>query len=124
MLTRSATMLAAALIGAVSPGAAIADGDPTTDDVAPLFSYGGVLEHDGDAVSGRLTMTFKVYDSAQAASGTPIWVETQEVELHAGRFSVLLGECDGLFSSTLRCPMGDADAVVHLAGLVVFADDL
>jgi len=98
-----------------------ADGNPATDNVAPLFSYGGMLERDGLAVNADVTMTFKLYDAA--ASNTVVWRETQVVPVSAGRFSVLLGECEGL-GATARCPMGDDNSAVHISDIVRRADDI
>jgi hypothetical protein len=112
-------------IGLAQTEIARADGNPATDNVPALFAYSGVLEHDGRPVTGlTMTMDFKLYDGPRAVTDTPIWLETQDVELHGGRFSVLLGECEGLSTTTARCPLGDDDLGVSLAGLVENADDL
>lgn len=103
--------------------ALLADGDPSTDNVPRLFSYGGVLERDGQGLSGEVTLTFQIYDGDDAQNTSPVWIETQRVPIYAGRFSVLLGECDDL-GVTERCPLGDETSGVYIADIVRNADDL
>ncbi|MFH1808551.1 MAG: hypothetical protein ABIJ09_07395 [Pseudomonadota bacterium] len=123
MSFKKASILALGL-SVLLPAVAQADQDPTTDNVPRLFAYGGLLEKDGATVSGDVTMTFKLFDAPQAASGTALWRETQTVQVYGGHFSVLLGECDGQSSPTARCPLGDDDGAASIEQMVVNADDL
>jgi hypothetical protein len=99
-----------------------ADQNPTTDDVVNLFPYTGTLERDGVALSGPLEMQFALYDGAEV-SGTPLWLETQTVEVYAGRFTALLGLCDQSPGAT-ACPDGDDDPMTSIEDVIRYADDL
>jgi len=116
----SVLVIASAL--ALAPSAH-ADGNPATDDVVNLFPYTGTLERDGAAVSGPIEMEFALYD-ARGASGTPIWVETQMVEVYRGRFTALLGLCDQNPSSPDdNCPIGGINTT-DIEATIRNADDL
>jgi|GEM_PF-2021778 len=62
---------------------------PTSETITDQIPYHGVLYLDGEAVSGRLSMTFSIYDGADATSAT--WTESHHVQVVAGRFSAKLG---------------------------------
>jgi hypothetical protein len=68
-----------------------ADGNAGCSSVPRLIRFTGVLtDAAGHARSGVVGVTFSVY--GQAAGGTPLWQETQNVQLDPqGRFAVLLG---------------------------------
>jgi len=83
-----------------------ADGDPTTDAVPRLIPYQGVLERDGQAISGNVDMVFTLYDGE---SGPEVWSETQTVSVYQGRFSVLLGGVSPQSSASLVTAVGNAD---------------
>ena len=106
----------------VSSNAARADQNPATDDVVNLFPYTGTLEKDGQSVSGSVEMEFALYD-ARGASGTPIWIETQQVEVYRGRFTVLLGLCDQDPDPSTTCPNGGVNTT-DIEGVIRYADDL
>lgn len=72
---------------------ASADGSALTDDLPRLLPYEGHLAKDGNDFTGRLDMTFSVYDSA--SGGTALWSETQTVSIYKGAFGVLLGSKAG-----------------------------
>jgi len=58
--------------------------------VPKLISFEGKLtEKDGTPISGSKTVTFRIYDSVDAA--IPIWVETRNVILENGFYNI----CDG-----------------------------
>ena len=81
------SIVTAVLVSSVS---AFADSDPATDAVPRLIPYHGTLDKDGTPVTGSISMIFRLYDASDPS--TPVWEETQEdVAIHRGRFSVLLG---------------------------------
>ena len=86
---------------------AMADGDPTTDNVPKLIPYQGTLEKDGRVVNGDVQMTFRIYDGLE--SEQPSWTEAQSVTVYAGRFSVLLGATTTQSSQTLTQIVTNAD---------------
>jgi hypothetical protein len=83
---------------------AVADGNPATDTVPRLVHYTGTLERDGAAVNGTIAMTFRVYDGS-----TEVWSETQNVQVYAGRFSVLLGSTSAQKATALETAIDNAD---------------
>jgi len=61
--------------------------------VPKLISFEGKLtEKDGTPISGSKTVTFRIYDSVDAA--IPIWVETRNVILENGFYNILLGSVE------------------------------
>lgn len=88
-------VLAGLALGVVSSVAlsALADGDPTTDDVPRMFPYQGVLESDGVPVNATgeraLLIRFALFDGPDAE--TPVYVQDNAVEVFGGRFTTTLG---------------------------------
>jgi len=124
MKSMSKIMVALAVFGLPALSSiAHADQNPATDDVVNLFPYTGTLERDGAAVSGPVEMEFALYDAARGVSGTPIWVETQQVEVYRGRFTALLGLCDQNLAISATCPIGGVNAT-DIEATVRNADDL
>ncbi|MEO1267483.1 MAG: hypothetical protein AAFX99_05250 [Myxococcota bacterium] len=69
---------------------AIADGDPTTDQVPRMFPYQGYMELDGVPLNTEaLDMTFALYDGAEAVE--PVYRQDLTVEVYAGRFTASIG---------------------------------
>lgn len=86
-------------LGALTVAGVLAEADPPTD--APLvLPYDGVLELDGQSVSGTVTLRFSVFDSF-AADAVAVWTDVVDVEVVDGRFRTLLGEANPF-------PTGDA----------------
>jgi len=86
---------------------ALADGNPTTDQVPKLIPYQGTLEKDGAGVTGQVQMTFTLYDGPSAT--TPAWTEQQTVSVYAGRFLAMLGSASATSASSLALVLTNAD---------------
>lgn len=69
---------------------------PAAADVPPKLSYQGELtDSNGVAVSGTLSVTFRIYDAE--INGNELWIETQSVVFSdEGLFEVLLGDVQSL----------------------------
>jgi hypothetical protein len=81
-----------------------------------ITQQGRVLDADGNAVSGEVTMVFTAYD--EATEGTSLWTETQTITLDEGYFSARLGEdADNLF------PADFFDGSVRYIGITIGSDD-
>jgi hypothetical protein len=65
---------------------------------ATITQQGRLLNTDGTAATGTVSMVFSLYDSSTGT--TAIWTETQSVTLDDGYFSVQLGSMTSLASST------------------------
>lgn len=59
-----------------------------------VISYHGQLEHDGQAVNGTRSLTFKLFvDKASCESAaSPTWTTTRDVGIYSGQFAVQLGD--------------------------------
>ena len=67
--------------------------------VPKLINFEGKLtEIDGTPISGKKTITFRIYDS-ETGPIPPIWMETREVVIDNGFYSILLGSVNGFPSS-------------------------
>jgi len=67
-------------------------------EVPKLINFEGKLtEKDGTPISGTKTITFRIYDSADTKR--PIWVETRDVTIDNGFYSILLGSVEPFPSS-------------------------
>jgi len=67
-------------------------------EVPRLINFEGKLtEKDGTPISGTKTITFKIYESETGP--IPIWVETRNVILENGFYSILLGSVEPFPSS-------------------------
>lgn len=103
--------LSAATALIISSGAANADGVAATDTVPRLISYTGRVEFSGVPYVGTLEMRFRLYDVDRGE--TPIFSEeyTEEadraVAVHAGEFSVMLGQ----YAADLQTAITGADAL-------------
>ena len=66
--------------------------------VPGMVNYQGRLEQNGAALTtdSPITMTFKIFVEESDTGGSPIWVESQEVEVVEGVFSVKLGAVNPL----------------------------
>lgn len=63
-------------------------------EVPKLINFEGKLtQEDGTPIKGTKEMTFRIYDSETAKK--PIWVETRNVVLENGFYSILLGSVEG-----------------------------
>jgi hypothetical protein len=81
-----------------------------------ITQQGRVLDADGNAVSGEVTMVFTAYD--EATDGNSLWTETQTITLDEGYFSARLGEdADNLF------PADFFDGSVRYIGITIGSDD-
>ena len=97
-----------------------ADNNPATDNLARVVPYEGTIEVDGGTFTGNLSMRFTLYDDGD----NPLWIETystngdsgENVNVYAGRFSVLLGKHVDLTSTVL-----DAEAI--FVGVDISTDD-
>lgn len=97
----SALLLCASVAWGQEPGqsAAPAAAGPSAGPVVPrLINFSGTLKDStGKPLTGDVTLTLSLY--AAQEGGTPLWVETQNVQFDdQGRYSLLLGatEADGL----------------------------
>ncbi|MFT5433701.1 MAG: hypothetical protein ACI9OJ_004409, partial [Myxococcota bacterium] len=111
--TSSARMGAAFLclnLMVVFAGVTMADSNPKTDNTKKYIPYSGVLEFDGQPVTGAREMRFTIYDG-DGAEADVLWTEQQAVTVYQGRFEALLG------STT-------AAKEAQLATAVTFADDM
>lgn len=101
--------LSAATALVISSGAANADGVATTDSVPRLISYNGRVELSGVPYVGQLEMRFRLYDADRGDA--PIFSEEytgdQAVMVHAGDFSVMLGQ----YAAGLQTAITGADAL-------------
>ncbi|NOZ02684.1 MAG: hypothetical protein GXP54_12460 [Deltaproteobacteria bacterium] len=88
---------------------AMADSNPETDQVPRLVPYQGTLEKDGKPVTGAVDLVFDLYDGP--ATDTPVWTETLNVAVYAGRFSAVLGSSSGTSATDLAKVLTDADDV-------------
>jgi hypothetical protein len=79
--------LAIALVLSILAGAVIG----AQADISPYISYQGVLrDSEGNPVpDGTYMLLFSIYD--QPTGGTPLWMETHEVEVEGGLMNVTLG---------------------------------
>ena len=97
---------------------AIADQDPTTDQVPRRVPYSGVLELDGEPITaegeGALWMRFEILDGPEEG-GALVLQQDARVSVHRGRFHVILGEDDGVDNVVQVGDLGEA---------IVGADDL
>jgi hypothetical protein len=92
---------------------------PTPNVPATITQQGRLLNTDGTAATGTVSMVFSLYDSS--TSTTAIWTETQSVTLDDGYFSVQLGSMTSLASSaTLTTDL--AKGVGLFLGLTVGTD--
>ena len=110
--TWSALAAVAAIL--VSPLGARADGLANTDAVPRLVHYEGTLERDGAAVTGDVSMVFRIFDGSN-----PVWNEPQTVKVYAGRFSVLLGSSSAASANSLASAIAAADDLYLGVSLVV-----
>ncbi|MCB9528199.1 MAG: hypothetical protein H6701_07375 [Myxococcales bacterium] len=117
-LSPRAAVLLAALLGALVPlaTAALADGDPRTDDVPRLLPYQGQLELDGRPVHATgddaLHLLFALYDGPDAVE--PVYQQPIVVEVYSGRFTASIGPVG-------QAPDGSERAI---AEVIAAADDL
>ncbi len=96
-----ASLLAGSVMAApqsANTAAAVADTAAENQGVPRLVRFSGVIKDaDGMVPSGDVTLTFSLYE--QENGGSPLWSETQTVQLSKdGRYNVLLGSAsaDGL----------------------------
>jgi hypothetical protein len=85
-------------------------------DVPMLINYRGYVDVSDPAIglpTGALSvdLTFSLFDTIQIAGVTPLWTETQTVQLLDGNFAVMLGSVaplslDREFSALPRCQHG------------------
>lgn len=81
-----------------------------------ITQQGRVLDSDGNAISGDVTMVFTAYDAA--TGGNELWAETHTITLDEGYFSARLGEdADNLF------PADFFDGSVRYIGIKIGSDD-
>ena len=86
---------------------AVADSDPAVDTVPRVIPYDGVLELDGGAYTGAISMRFTLYDNTDSTTG---WTETYtldgdaaaQVDVYNGTFTVLLGQHVAIDGAILR----------------------
>ncbi len=66
--------------------------------VPGMVNYQGRLEQHGAALTtvSPVTMTFKIFVEESDTGGSPIWIESQDVEVAEGMFSVKLGAVNPL----------------------------
>ncbi|MEO1273264.1 MAG: hypothetical protein AAFX99_34695, partial [Myxococcota bacterium] len=95
---------------------AMADGDPTTDDVPRTLPYQGRLELNGEPINATgddaLHIMFELYDGPTA--NVPTYRQSLVVEVYAGRFTATIGP-SGLDAN---------DAEVFIDDIIANADDL
>jgi hypothetical protein len=92
---------------------------PTNVDAAVptgITQQGRVLDADGNAIAGEVTMVFTAYD--EATDGTSLWTETQSITLDEGYFSARLGE-----DSDNPFPDDFFDGSVRYIGITIGSDD-
>ncbi len=106
--TLASSLLTGALVVAVT---AVADGDPSTDQVPRIIPYNGMLELDGVPVNlvGDAA-PFLRFELTDGAAGPVVFTQQAQVQVYGGRFTVLLG------------PTGTGG--VRLDDVVADADDL
>lgn len=80
---------------------------------ATLTQQGRLLNGDGTAATGTVSIVFSIY--AADTSGTALWSETQMVTLDDGYFSVQLG-------SVTAFPAGTFDGTTRYLGITVGTD--
>lgn len=104
MYTKRIPILFVLLSAALIPSSASAE-------VPMLINYRGYVDVSDPAIglpTGALTvdMTFSLFDTIQIAGVTPLWTETQTVQLLDGNFAVILGSVSplslDLFASSQR----------------------
>ncbi len=100
------SLATAMLVGSLT---ALADGNPSTDQVPKLIPYQGTLEKDGTGVTGQVPMTFSLYDGSAAT--TTAWTEKQTVNVFAGRFLAMLGSTSASSATNLAKVITNADDV-------------
>lgn len=76
-------------VGALSAAGLLAIAEPPTER-AHVIPYDGVVELDGVAVSGAMTLRFTLFDSF-AADAEAVWTDVLDAEVVNGRFRTLLG---------------------------------
>jgi cytoskeletal protein CcmA (bactofilin family) len=106
--TLASSLLTGVLVVAVT---AVADGDPSTDQVPRIIPYNGMLELDGVPVNlvGDAA-PFLRFELTDGAAGPVVFTQQAQVQVYGGRFTVLLG------------PTGTGG--VRLDDVVADADDL
>ena len=111
---RALLALLAALL--ITPAAAYADGDPTTDAVPRMLPYQGMLELDGRPVhatgDAALHLLFALYAAPDAAE--PVYQQPITVEVYSGRFTATIGPIG----------TGPDGAERAIADVIAAADDL
>lgn len=85
-------------IGLISIGTGVWVWAAPNSDQSQTIPYQATLEKDGEPLSGQVDITFHLYNARDEGSGTLLWSETQQVTLHNGAFSVLLGSVTPLDS--------------------------
>src|SRR5688572_28038347 len=80
-----AALLALAAVGVAVPSQAL---------VPPAITQQGrILDSEGNAVDGTVTIVFTLYDDPSASeAGNILWEESQDITLDEGYFSTRLGE--------------------------------
>ena len=70
-------------------------GNIVSSQIPPTISYQGVLtDAEGNPRDGTFALAFKLYEAA--AGGSPLWEETQQVQVKNGLFNVILGKTNPL----------------------------
>jgi len=67
---------------------------PLANMIPRLLNYQGYLAENGVPLNGTVAVTFALYDVP--TGGEPLWTETQNVTVHDGAFSVLLGSVEAI----------------------------
>ena len=95
---------------------ALADGDPTTDDVPRTLPYNGILELNGQPVNASgeeaILIEFALFDGHGAEA--PTYTQQILVDVYAGRFTATIG------------PLGQSaqDEEIEITEVITAADDL
>lgn len=85
-------------------------GDPATDDVPRTLAYQGTLDLDGSPYDGAVVMQFDLHAGTDTGlTESPVWSETLDVSVYAGRFVALLGSSSDTSAATLAAAVQAAD---------------
>ena len=82
--------LLVAIFADVQPICSQSAGVEGSPGIPHLMKFSGVLNEGGSPSDGVLRINFAVY--AARSGGTPLWEETQDVQVSEGRYTVFLGK--------------------------------
>jgi len=102
------------LLAALAAGACLTVGTAATAVPSTVNQQGRLYDANDKPIDGTLAVTFAVYASADATEA--LWVETQDVEFDAGRFTVALGSVEAFGQDVF-------DGSTRYIGITIADDD-